>query len=69
VREVLAFLAPYCEKTYGYVPAGTYGMKLSADGRKLYVNFNGHAIDGVRPAKRRADGFGLTSFAAIHLAE
>jgi DNA-binding beta-propeller fold protein YncE len=69
VREVLAFLAPYCEKTYGYVPAGTYGMKLSADGKTLYVNFNGHAIEGVRPAKRRADGFGLTSFAAIHLAE
>ncbi|MCE9562771.1 MAG: hypothetical protein K8U57_12060 [Planctomycetes bacterium] len=65
-QKVLAFLAPAFEKEYGYVPGGTYGAKLSADGGTLYVNFNGHAADpAVRPAGRKADGFGLTAFAAI----
>ena len=38
-RTVMAFLAPYFERTLGYVPSGTYGMKLSADGKTIYVNF------------------------------
>jgi sugar lactone lactonase YvrE len=67
-RRVLAFLAPFCERRFGYVPAGTYGMKLSADGRTVYVNFNGHLSDASRrPQHLRPNGFGLTSFAAIHL--
>lgn len=68
-RVVLAFLADHCQRTLGYVPGGTYGMKRSADGRTLYVNFNGHAIDSLRPKHLRTDGFGLTAFAAIHLAD
>lgn len=66
-RKALAFLAPAFEKEHGYVPAGTYGMKLSADGSTLYVNFNGHPADGVRPANIKPIGFGLTAFAAIHI--
>ncbi len=66
-RKVLAFLAEAFEKDYGYVPAGTYGMKLSADGVTLYVNFNGHATDSIRPAHMRPNGFGLTAFAAIQI--
>jgi hypothetical protein len=27
-QTVLAFLAPYCEKALGYIPGGTYGMKV-----------------------------------------
>lgn len=65
-RKVLAFLAGPLEAEHGYVPAGTYGIKLSADGGTLYVNFNGHAAAN-RPAHLRADGFGLCAFAAIHL--
>src|SRR5262249_40878728 len=34
-RKVLAFLAEAFEKEYDYVPAGTYGMKVSADGGTL----------------------------------
>jgi hypothetical protein len=68
-RTVLAFLGPYCEKTFGYVPGGTYGMKVSADGKTLYVNFNGHATEQYSPANIRTKGFGLNSFAAIHLAD
>ena len=56
-RKVLAFLAAAFEKEYDYVPAGTYGMKVGADGGTLYVNFNGHAGDRVRPATTKPNGF------------
>jgi hypothetical protein len=42
-------------------------MKLSADGGTLYVNFNGHAADAIRPSQMKPIGFGLTSFMAIHI--
>ncbi|HUE71904.1 MAG TPA: hypothetical protein VMP01_13545 [Pirellulaceae bacterium] len=66
-RKVLAFLAPALENEFAYVPGGTYGAKLSADGGTLYVNFNGHAADSIRPAAMKPNGFGLTAFAAIHI--
>lgn len=66
-QKVLAFLAPTLDRELEYVPGGTYGIKLSADGSTLYVNFNGHPGDRLRPAKMKPIGFGLTSFAAIHI--
>jgi sugar lactone lactonase YvrE len=66
-RKVIAFMREAFEKSCNYVPAGTYGVKISADGSALYVNFNGHAADAIRPAKMPASGFGLTAFAAIHI--
>jgi hypothetical protein len=68
-RKVLAFLAPTLAEEADYVPGGTYGMKLSADGSTLYVNFNGHASDAIRPSSMKPIGFGLTSFMAIHIPE
>ena len=65
--KVLAFLAAAFEQEHGYVPGGTYGVKLSADGDTLYVNFNGHAAESVRPPHMKPNGFGLTAFAAIHI--
>ncbi|MCC6419668.1 MAG: hypothetical protein IT429_15655 [Gemmataceae bacterium] len=66
-RKVLAFLARAFEQAHDYVPAGTYGMKVSADGATLYINFNGHAADRIRPRQMRPNGFGLCSFAALHI--
>ena len=67
-RKVLAFLHPAMSAMrLAYVPAGTYGVKLSPDGDTLYVNFNGHALDGDRPAHMKPNGFGLCAFAAIHI--
>jgi sugar lactone lactonase YvrE len=66
-QKVIAFLAPMLDRELEYVPGGTYGIKLSADGSVLYVNFNGHPSDRWRPAKMKPIGFGLTSFAAIHI--
>jgi len=66
-RKVIVFLARAFEEAHDYVPAGTYGVKISADGGTLYVNFNGHAADRIRPRAMRPNGFGLTGFAAIHI--
>lgn len=66
-RKVIAFLRDAFEKQYDYAPAGTYGVKMSADGSTLYVNFNGHAGDSIRPKEMSPIGFGLTAFAAIHI--
>jgi sugar lactone lactonase YvrE len=68
-RKVLAFLGPALEEQIGYVPGGTYGVKLSKDGSTLYVNFNGHPRDDIRPSNLRPIGFGLNAFAAIHVPE
>lgn len=67
VRKVIAFLAPSIEQQHGYVPAGTYGVKLTPDGSMLYVNFNGHATDSLRPSRMPTNGFGLCSFVAIQI--
>jgi hypothetical protein len=66
-RKVIAFLAPAFEAAHEYIPAGTYGVKLSGDGATLYVNFNGHPTDRLRPRHLRPNGFGLCAFAAIHI--
>ncbi len=66
-RKVLAFLAGPVAKACDYIPGGTYGVKTSADGATLYVNFNGHAADSARPKPMQPTGFGLTAFAAIHI--
>lgn len=66
-RKVLAFLKDGIEKATNFSPAGTYGVKISAGGSTLFVNFNGNAINETNPPKRQAKGFGLTAFAAIHI--
>lgn len=66
-RKVLAFLAPELERNLSYVPGGTYGVKLSANGGTLYANFNGHAADELRPEGMRPIGFGLCGFVEIEI--
>jgi hypothetical protein len=66
-QKVLGFLAPPIEAKFGYVPSGSYGVKMSADGGTLFVNFNGHLTDSLRPVKMKPIGFGLCAFGAIHI--
>jgi hypothetical protein len=68
-RKVLAFLAEGLKEKTDFVPGGTYGIKLSKDGGTLYVNFNGHAAEHLRPSRMKPIGFGLCAFAAIHIPE
>ena len=65
-RKVIAFLANAFEQEHQYVPAGTYGVKISADGATLFVNFNGHPTKNL-PKHLRPNGFGLCAFAAIQI--
>jgi sugar lactone lactonase YvrE len=64
--KVIAFLARAFEQAHDYIPAGTYGVKISADGGTLYVNFNGYPTKNL-PKHLRPNGFGLCSFAAIQI--
>ena len=66
-RKAIAFLREAFEKSFDYVPGGTYGVKISADGATLYVNLNGHAGEAVRLQGMGPTGFGLTAFAAVHI--
>jgi hypothetical protein len=66
-RKVLAFLRDPIAIQTGYVPAGTYGVAISADGATLYVNFNGTPANAALMPWKHAKNFGLTAFAAIHI--
>lgn len=66
-RKVLSFLGDAVESKLGVRLSGTYGAKLSADGSTLYVNFNGHAREDLRVEKMKPNGFGFTTFVAVHI--
>jgi sugar lactone lactonase YvrE len=68
-RKVLAFLKDPFEAKHAFVPAGTYGMKISDDGRTIYTCINGHPGDDYRPSHLSANGFSLTAFMVIHIPE
>jgi hypothetical protein len=65
-QKAIAFLAEPITKAFNYEPGGTYGVKVSADGSKLYIGLNGSPPDASRP-KGLGRGFGLTSFAVISI--
>ena len=65
-QKALAFLSEPMTKAFNYAPGGTYGVKISDDGSKLYVGLNGSPPDSSRP-KGLGRSFGLTSFAIIHI--
>ncbi len=66
VQKALAFLHEPMNRIFNYAPGGTYGVKVSNDGSKLYIGLNGSPPDSLRP-KGLGRGFGLTSFAIIHI--
>jgi hypothetical protein len=65
-QKALAFLFAPMVKVFNYAPGGTYGVKISGDGATLYIGFNGSPAGDSKP-KGMAGGFGLTSFAAVHI--
>ncbi len=65
-QKAIAFLHEPMNKAWNYAPGGTYGMKISKDGTKLYIGLNGAPSESLRP-KGLHQGFGLTSFAIIHI--
>lgn len=65
-QKALAFLSEPMSKVFKYSPGGTYGVKISEDGTTLYIGLNGSVAGSAKP-KEHERGFGLTSFAIIHI--
>lgn len=71
-QKALVFLSETMVEKIGYAPGGTYGIKISDDGSKLYIGLNGAPADSTMhmpKGVRMEQGFGLTSFAIIHIPE
>ena len=62
-KKIVAFLQPYYQAKYGYVPLGTYSSALSPEGDKLYITWNGNR-SGLRRGRFAWDGVALT---VIHI--
>ncbi|MDD5677585.1 MAG: hypothetical protein PHW60_06275 [Kiritimatiellae bacterium] len=44
-KKVLAFLHPYYHEKYGYLPAGSYSLKLDDKGENIFMVWNGAFIE------------------------
>jgi len=60
-RKVLAFLNATVREQKNYNLGGTYGLALSKDGSRLFVNFNGAPVD------RKRNDFGLCAAMIVHI--
>ncbi len=45
IKKILAFLRPYYYETYGYIPTGSYSLKLDDRGENLFMLWNGAFTD------------------------
>lgn len=60
-RKVIAFLSDYLREERDYNPGGTYGIALSADGSRLFVNLNGAAVGS------KESDFGRCAAVVVHI--
>ncbi len=65
-KKVIAFLFPYFYKKYGYIPSGTFCIKLNDTGDKLFILFNGTFT---KYKSNGGDIFGDPSVMVIHIPE
>ncbi|MEH6682028.1 MAG: hypothetical protein V7724_15890 [Sediminicola sp.] len=65
-QKALAFLSNAMEEAFQYSPGGTFGLKISPDGSMLYIGLNGSRAGALKPEEHDG-GFGLTSFAVVHI--
>ena len=63
-KKVIAYLNPVCRERLNYNIGGTYNLKISADGARLFVTFNGARVN---PSARREETFGVPSIAVIDI--
>lgn len=59
-KKVIAFLHPFYEEKYGFIPKGTYSTALSPAGDKLYVTWN---------VSRGTKAWDCCALAVIHIPE
>ena len=62
----MAFLNPICREKLGYNIGGSYNLKVSPDGGKLFVTFNGAKVVA---GARREETFGVPSVVIIDIAK
>lgn len=66
-KKVLAFMFPYYYEKYGYVPGGTFSIKLDDKGERLFIVWNGAFVEV--NAGNDADVFGHCSVMVVHIPE
>lgn len=59
-KKVIAFLHPFYERKYGYVPQGTFGSAIGPQGDKLYITWNGNRGGPDSRGRYRFDTCALT---------
>ena len=59
-KTVIAFLHPFYQKKYGYVPLGTFSSAVNADGDTLYITWNGSRSEPDRRGRYRWDACALS---------
>ncbi len=64
-RKVVCFLAEYCRERYGFIPMGSYGSAVSADGSTVFIVWMGHRAGETR-GKLKFDTCALT---VVHVPE
>ena len=62
-KKVIAFLHPFYQEKYGYIPLGTFSSALSPEGDKLFITWNGNR-SGALHGRFRWDAVALT---VIHI--
>lgn len=67
--RAIAFLGKVIEKRTKHIVGSVFGLKMSADGLKLYAFTNGCSYKGVRPAEGELAkvGWSFVSFLEIHI--
>ena len=66
-RKVLAFMFPYYYEKYGYIPAGSYSIKLDDRGERLFIVWDGAFIEPKESLG--TDFWGHCSVMLLHISE
>jgi hypothetical protein len=68
IKKVIAFLHPFYREKYGYIPAGSFSIKLDEKGENLFALWNGGFFDESDSQKKDFHGFfGNCAITYIHI--
>jgi hypothetical protein len=66
-KKVIAFLFPYYFRKYGYIPGGSFSIKLDNKGEKLFIVWNGAFAEP--DARNKLQAFGHCSVMVVTIPE
>lgn len=68
IKKVIAFLHPFYREKYGYIPAGSFSIKLDETGEHLFALWNGGFFDESDAERKGFQGFfGSCAITYIHI--